>query len=132
MHRLVQREVLPLHSSSRRRMLSLTRTDYCSSFTGVEWYGPASGLEGIIFVILLLSLSLFLSFPFCFMHMIVDITVLHTENVAREKTEFPNCRWGGEGIYNVLTFKKSRGGKSSPRGERPPLNETLIWCVNIS
>ena len=33
---------------------------------------------------------------------------------------------GGEGVYNVLTFQKSRGGKSSPRGANPPLNETLI------
>ena len=37
-------------------------------------------------------------------------SVLHTENAARgANSEFPKCR-GGEGVYNVLTFQKSRGG----------------------
>ena len=47
---------------------------------------------------------------------------------------------GGKSVYNVLTFQKSRGGKSSPRGgkclPRPPqmnpaLNSicTLVFCV---
>ena len=35
------------------------------------------------------------------------------------QTEFPKRR-GGASVYNVLTFQKSRGGKSSFRGECPP------------
>ena len=27
---------------------------------------------------------------------------------------------GGKGVYNVLTFQKSKGGKSSPRGANAP------------
>ena len=36
--------------------------------------------------------------------------------------------WGGEGVYDVLTFQKSRGGKSSPGGAKAPsvLNEALV------
>ena len=53
-------------------------------------------------------------------------SMLHTENVAKGgQTEFPKCKggmwlWGGKlsfqnvrggkGAYEVLTFKKSRGG----------------------
>ena len=37
-------------------------------------------------------------------------SVLHTENVAGGQTEFPKCRGGGgESVYDVLTFQKSRG-----------------------
>ena len=47
---------------------------------------------------------------------------------------FPKCR-GGKGLYNVLTFQKSRGGgKNSPREEMPPpplLNETLPMFVAV-
>ena len=35
------------------------------------------------------------------------------------KLSFQNVG-GGEGVYNVLTFQKSRGGKSSPRGGKSP------------
>ena len=28
------------------------------------------------------------------------------------QTEFPKCRSGGEGVYDVLTFQKSRGAKA--------------------
>ena len=54
----------------------------------------------------------------------VNYPVLNTENVARGgKLSFQNV--GGAKVYNVLTFQKSRGGKSSPS---PPalLNETMI------
>ena len=38
-------------------------------------------------------------------------SVLHTENVARGQTEsFQNV--GGKGVYNVLTFPKSRGARA--------------------
>ena len=41
---------------------------------------------------------------------------------------FPKCR-GGEGVYNVLTFQKSRGARAHLGGEKAPphlpLNETL-------
>ena len=37
------------------------------------------------------------------------MTVLHTEDVAvGGETEFLKCR-GGKGVYDVLTFQKSRG-----------------------
>ena len=56
-------------------------------------------------------------------------TVLHTNNVAEGgKLSFQNVG-GGKGVYNVLTFQKSTGGKSSPGGGQmppPPVNETLI------
>ena len=41
------------------------------------------------------------------------------------QTEFPKCR-GGDGVYDVLTFQKSSGGKSSPRRSKGPLNETRL------
>ena len=51
---------------------------------------------------------------------IYDQPVLHTENVARGANwVFPKCK----GVYNVLTFQKSRGAKSSHLGgecPRPP------------
>ena len=58
---------------------------------------------------------------------LVTQSVLHPENVARwGKLSFQNVG-GGKGVYNVLTFQKSRGGKSSPRGggANAP-NETLV------
>ena len=60
-------------------------------------------------------------------------TVLHTENVARGQTEFPKCR-GDKGVYKVLTFQKSRGGKSSPRGVNapPPLLNEILVCNNYT
>ena len=53
--------------------------------------------------------------------------MLHTENVARvvQTESFQNIGRGGEGVYNVLHFQKSRGGKNSPRGVKGPLNEAL-------
>ena len=37
-------------------------------------------------------------------------TLMHAENMARGgQIEFPKCR-EDEGIYDVLTFQKSRGG----------------------
>ena len=38
--------------------------------------------------------------------------------------EFSKCK-GGQSVYNVLTFQKSRGQELTPR---PPPNETLA-CV---
>ena len=32
---------------------------------------------------------------------------------------------GGKGVYNVLTFQKSRGARAHLGGQMPPLNETL-------
>ena len=57
--------------------------------------------------------------------------MLHTENVARGgklkcrgggQTELPKYRGGGggEGVYDVITLQKSRGGSSPMREERPP------------
>ena len=43
--------------------------------------------------------------------------MVHRENVARGgKLSFKNIGGGGKSVYNVLTFQKSREGKSSPRG----------------
>ena len=37
---------------------------------------------------------------------------------------FPKCR--GKGVYNVLTFQKSRGARAHLGGANAPLNETLV------
>ena len=37
------------------------------------------------------------------------------------QTEFPKCTEGAEGVYDVSTFQKSRGGTSSPRGAKTPI-----------
>ena len=42
------------------------------------------------------------------------------------KTECFQNVGGGEGVYDVLTFQKSRGGKSSPRGQKYPPNASLV------
>ena len=33
---------------------------------------------------------------------------------------------GGKGVYNVLTFQKSRGARAHLGGQMPPLNEILL------
>ena len=42
----------------------------------------------------------------------IPLSVLHTDHVARGETEFPKM-WGGEGVYDVLTFQKSGGQELS-------------------
>ena len=46
---------------------------------------------------------------------------------------FQNVGGRGEGVYDVLTFQKSRGGKRSPRGGKSPHppNETLLVTNHI-
>ena len=53
--------------------------------------------------------------------------MLHTENVAgRGETESFQNVGGGKGVYNVLTFQKSRGASAHlGGGHLPPLKETL-------
>ena len=47
--------------------------------------------------------------------------MLHTENVARGgKLRGPKCR-GVEGVYDVLTFQKSRGQELNYGGQKPHL-----------
>ena len=35
------------------------------------------------------------------------------------QTEFPKCRGGGKGVYDVLTLQKSRGARAHLGGQRP-------------
>ena len=35
---------------------------------------------------------------------------MQPKNVAGGQNEFPKCK-GGQSVYNVLTFQKSRGGQ---------------------
>ena len=42
---------------------------------------------------------------------IISYSVLYTENVARGgKLSFQSVHGRGEGVYDILTFQKSRGG----------------------
>ena len=52
------------------------------------------------------------------------IPVLHKESVTRGGLRVPKCR-GGEGVYDVLTFQKSRGARAhlGEDGKGPPLNK---------
>ena len=66
--------------------------------------------------IVLLNLTVYDYFLF-----VLYITSAATENVAREgKLRISKIWGGGKGVYNVLIFQKSRGGKSSPRGKSSP------------
>ena len=64
-----------------------------------------------------------------------QLLVLHTENVARGgKLSFQNVGEGGKGVYDVLTFQKSRGPKapSLPPPKRSPAYKSVeMDCYHI-
>ena len=47
-------------------------------------------------------------------------SVLHTENVARGGRLRVSKNVGGKGVYNVLTFQKSRGARAHLEGGKWP------------
>ena len=68
-------------------------------------------------------------------HNFRQLLVLHTENVARGgKLSFQNVGEGGKGVYDVLTFQKSRGAKgplAPPPKRSPAYNSVERECYHI-
>ena len=52
---------------------------------------------------------------------------MYTENVAGGADwEFPKCK-GGQSVYNILTFQKSRGQELTHPGGQMPLPPHIKW-----